>query len=434
MITISKPYITTEGNDSFLRAKIKIDRDIAKKWINYSKRVRSAWKLYEDYPPKCWEDENFTFWFKVESKYKEYLCEERSDAFIIGLLYYAMCTGADIISEAPISARLLYKLNYELIPILCNEKTGYNSIKIHGPVEESLYPNIGAVGTGMSCGIDSFSTLYKHISNDMLANYRLTHLTYFNMGAIFHPKGISNKSKMPLQEMRILLSKMAKEKLDNAKYVAKAVDLPLVYVESNLDSDIYRGAYGFTAVYRNISMVLSLQGLFGKYIHSTAGWPPGFFETNLETGSEHYELLLFDCFNNHSVDIIPGGQEDSRLEKTKKIINKDLVKEKLDVCFNFNNCGHCSKCYRTLITLEILGKLDLYSSVFDIDKYKGDRHYAYEWLLNAYKSKTDPFSFELYHKAKEKKLIPNEAYYLFFKKRIKQVLRKPYRKINRIKD
>lgn len=335
-----------------------------------------------------------------------------------------MCTGADIKSEAPVSERLLYKLNYELIPILCNERTGYKRIRIFAPKADAPYPNIGAVGTGMSCGVDSFSTLYKHcLADDMMDEYKLTHLTYFNMGAIFHPRGISNKGRMPLDEMKKRLEEMANEKLNNAKSVAKQVGLPLLYIESNFDLDIYRGAYGYTAVYRNIAMVLAVQGLFGKYIHSTAGWPPNFFETSLETGSEHYELLLFDCFGNGSVDIIPGGQEYTRLEKTKEIIQEKLVQEKLDVCFNFNSCGHCQKCYRTLITIEILGKLNSYSSIFDIEEYIQNRDFAYAWLIDAYKNNTDPFAQELYVVAKKKNLISARAYYIAMRKNVKRMIR-----------
>jgi len=34
------------------------------------------------------------------------------------------------------------------------------------------------------------------------------------------------------------------------------------------------------------------------------------------------------------------------------------------------NCSICSKCLRTLITLESLNKLEAFSQVFDIEKYK----------------------------------------------------------------
>lgn len=34
------------------------------------------------------------------------------------------------------------------------------------------------------------------------------------------------------------------------------------------------------------------------------------------------------------------------------------------------NCGKCSKCLRTLLTLEILGKLDNFAGVFNLDEWR----------------------------------------------------------------
>jgi len=57
-------------------------------------------------------------WFEVDEEYKDYLCEERSDAFVFGLLNLAQRSGCDIHSEAPMSAELHYRLTSALIPVL----------------------------------------------------------------------------------------------------------------------------------------------------------------------------------------------------------------------------------------------------------------------------------------------------------------------------
>lgn len=38
--------------------------------------------------------------------------------------------------------------------------------------------------------------------------------------------------------------------------------------------------------------------------------------------------------------------------------------------YEVKNCGHCIKCLRTLYTLDVLGVLDRYSAVFDLDDYR----------------------------------------------------------------
>ena len=87
----------------------------------------------------------------------------------------------------------------------------------------------------------------------------------------------------------------------------------------------------------------------------------------------------------------------------------------MDVCFNFHNCGHCAKCYRTLLTLDLLGKVDKFKPVFDVETYKKNRSKAYGWLLHARhgdaKEDNGVFARDIYRLAKEKDTpIPISAY------------------------
>lgn len=60
-----------------------------------------------------------------------------------------------------------------------------------------------------------------------------------------------------------------------------------------------------------------------------------------------------------------------------------------NVCSNHDtldtNCSICPKCCRTLLTLELIGKLDAFRSVFDVDKYrrKARRLFIAETLVGA---------------------------------------------------
>ena len=47
-----------------------------------------------------------TLWFGVDISHAHYLCEGRSDAFVMALLPAAMRGGHDIVSETPKSERL----------------------------------------------------------------------------------------------------------------------------------------------------------------------------------------------------------------------------------------------------------------------------------------------------------------------------------------
>jgi hypothetical protein len=85
-------------------------------------------------------------------------------------------------------------------------------------------------------------------------------------------------------------------------------------------------------------------------------------------------------YSTSRTQIIHEGMSHSRIQKTEFISNHEIVLKNLHVCFqgqdthgqDDTNCCTCSKCYRTMIVLEILGKLEdcaLFDhSKFDLEK------------------------------------------------------------------
>lgn len=387
MIKIGKPYIYESGEYAYLKAPVEISSDTVKVYMSLPSHYKNVhWRLYENYPPKEWELNDAGLWFAVPKDYKQYLCDDRADAFVAAFLWYAMVTESDIESESPISKKMAFGIKNHLVPGLMKVENGsHRHIQIISETIDTPFPNVGAVGTGMSCGVDSLYSLNKYSSSDVPSDYRLTHLTYFNMGAIFHPDRASHK-KYTMKEFYEITDRMSEEKLMNAQEVAEISNLPLLYVRSNMDSDYYRGAYGDTGVYRNCACTLAVQGLFSKYYCSTSGTMA--FDVKLNIGSEWYEFLLGNVLSTESLEFIMSDYA-TRLEKIETIVKDRLSPKYLDVCFRFKNCGECSKCLRTLTTLDIMGALDRYSGVFDIDKYKTHREEAFLWLLQTKDKKGD---------------------------------------------
>jgi hypothetical protein len=433
MIKIGKPFVYDDGTYAYLKAKIDISDDTVSKYIAASKVIKKVhWRTSENYPPKEWQADDSGLYFAVPIEYKEYLCEERGDAFVVAMLWYAMVTGSDIESAAPMSEKMVFHITRYLIPALCTDEKGYRRIKILGPTTDKPYNNAGGVGTGMSCGVDSFYSMHEYTKPDTPEKYRLTHLTYFNMGAIFHPNR-SEKKQYSIKEFYDTTDRMSDEKRENARQVSEQAGLSMVYVKSNLDSDYYRGAYGHTAVYRNSAMALSLQGLFAVYYNSSGGWP-GYFDLTLTEGSQHYEALLCTCFSTESLSFILSDYV-TRAEKTIAIADDKLAQKYLDVCFCFNNCGKCSKCIRTLVTLDIIGKVDQFCGLFDVEHFKQHRAEAYFQILKTKdgdaKEDNAVFAKDLYRMAQEKGIIPQKSFQLYNKylkkqklKRIKSKLKK----------
>lgn len=439
MIRIGKPCVFVVGDEAFLKAKIDISEDTACKYISVSNTVKKVhWRTSENYPPVEWNREDSGLWFSVPIQFKSFLSNGRGDAFVVAMLWYAMITGSDLFSESPVSERLLFHINHFLIPALCNQKSGYRKIRVLGPTTNQPCNNIGGVGTGMSCGVDSFYTMHEYLSEDIPDRYRLSYLTYFNMGAIFHPNRSDDK-EYTLNDFYDATEKISIEKCQNAKKVADSIGLPLIYVKTNLDIDYYRGAYGHTGVYRNCAMALSLQGLFSVYYNSSGGWP-GYFDLSLTEGSQHYEALLCSCFSTESLSFVLSDYV-NRIEKTISISDDFLVQKYLDVCFCFNGCGKCSKCIRTLVTLDIIDKVELFHNVFDIDFFKHNRDNAYFQILKTKdggeKEDDVVFAKDIYELALQRNKIPRASLrkYRFYliKKRfvpIKKFLKSLIKKIN----
>lgn len=423
MIKIGKPFVYDDGEYAYLKAVVDISDDTSSAYLAASKVIKKVhWRTSENYPPIEWKSDDFGLWFAVPVEYKDYLCAERGDAFVVAMLWYAMITCSDIESVAPLSEKMVFHITRYLIPALCTDENGYRRIKIKAPTTSEPYKNIGGVGTGMSCGVDSFYTMHEYTREDTPMKYRLTHLSYFNMGAIFHPNR-SEKKEYTLKEFYETTDRMSEEKRENARQVAERAGMPLVYVKSNLDSDYYRGAYGHTGVYRNCAMALSLQGLFSIYYNSSGGWP-GYFDLTLTEGSQHYEALLCQCLSTESLSFILSDYA-TRSEKTKTIADDKLAQKYLDVCFCFNSCGKCSKCIRTLVTLDLIGKVDQFGEIFDVEYFKRHKAEAYFEILKTKdgdaKEDNAVFAKDLYRIAIEKGAVPSESLNMYksYKKKLK---------------
>lgn len=73
---------------------------------------------------------NKEVWFEVDKEYGKYIVTERADAYVIGLLYWAMKNGHDITCECPVTEELLYNLSTILVPTLYKNAHNFHKTKI----------------------------------------------------------------------------------------------------------------------------------------------------------------------------------------------------------------------------------------------------------------------------------------------------------------
>lgn len=308
-------------------------------------------------------------YIEVPKEYGDYLTADRSDAFLVGLLHYALYHGFDVKCEAAITGELHYHLSNTLIPALTNH--GERKIEIVSDFIDGRYANAGAVGSGISCGVDSMHILQKHLHHP-IKSLRLTHLVVNNVGAFR------------------MGSEQFDRSLENAQQVIKDVDISsgvsLIKINSNL-AKIIDYPFEWCHTYCNAFPVLALGKLYGTFIYGSSGYDFSKFSCyGAESIVKHcdaYDSISLQCFSACGTKFILDGGALTRFEKTRDIVDFDLAQRYLNVCVEDNgrNCGHCEKCRRTLLCLDALGALDKFRKVFDLDAYRRDRWKYLGWAL-----------------------------------------------------
>lgn len=323
-----------------------------------------------------------TLWYSFPIEYKDYLVTENCDAFVIGLLHHALRLGEDIHIDGRMSSRLFYTLNNYLIPAFVLSDSRNKSLKVTAETLNDENLNIkGSCGTGISCGVDSLATLATHTNVD--SSYNVTHLVYLNAGS--HGDFGGKIAQQTFEKRR-----------KNITDFSRKIDLPLLKIDSNI-SEILKLNFQLTHTLRQVSCILTLQKLFKSYYYSAAK-RFDFFEMNEIVGS--WDTLILSMVGTESMRFYPSTSRYNRIEKTKLVADFKLSHQHLDICTDAMatnaeiNCSKCEKCMRTQLTLDLLGNLELYESVFNLDTYfKRKKAFIISVINN---TKTDPFNREIY--------------------------------------
>lgn len=325
--------------------------------------------------PNSGIDETRTLYYEFESEYEPFICQDRSDAFVSGLLITAMENDCDIVFDAPISARLFYQLTTYFIPMLSyyNSKK-LSNINIIGPYNCFPIENARAVATGCSGGVDSFYTIARHTENCIIENYKLTHLVFASCGTLDNnPERIKSYYVRHLPEI---------------KKIAKEINCKCIGCYTNLH-EFYKFPYdGFCKFYATIygSVPLALQKLVAIYYQSS-GDPISEFNLDLSKTHGHdgqvFDVFSLSCLCTESLTFYSSGMEASRIEKEKYISSFNVAQRHLVVCgressgglnSKFKNCSICPKCLRTMAQFYVLGELDKFRSVFDLDDFYSHKY------------------------------------------------------------
>lgn len=312
-----------------------------------------------------------TLYYEVDKKYAEFLCDDRADAFVVGLIHSAMFDNKNIVSEVGITEQLLFQLKMYYIPVLARNMSDMNEISIECNTLPSLETCANAVGTGNSGGVDSFYTMLKY-NDPALKSYKLTHVIFNNISTADD----DDDRIRELFERDIPERRSAAEEL-NLEFISMYTNLYSFYKHPGIFNHYFALQYG--------SAPYALGKLFSVFYFSST-WPvEGFsMDESFIVSSARFDLFSLDCISNSTLKFYSAGTEVDRMAKMEYIIPNNLSKHHLQVCaieqsfggYKRNtklNCGHCHKCSRTIAILYSWGMLEDYREIIDLSQFESNK-------------------------------------------------------------
>lgn len=297
---------------------------------------------------------------------------------LVGLLYPAMALGEDLEIDAPISPLLLYTIQHDVQSLLIDYHPKLKRIKISATSVTVVPLEVPSdVATGFSAGVDTFTTLTLFTANDVPDSLRLTSLTTFDVGAM-GSFDVSSK----------IFEKYSRRVRDYAK------DNDFIYqtARSNLDQ-FYRAVnadFQTTHVVRNAAAALVFEDIYSCYLYSST-YP--YRSINSKNDDMSYiEPMLLPLLSTETLQFASAGAGLARVQKTEIVSTSQSAMTMLDVCVspaavrmksNSSNCSKCWKCSRMMVNLDVLGRLDDFADVFDLEYYHSNKDHA---LLTVFES------------------------------------------------
>lgn len=337
-IIIGKPYIKTDEAFSRLCADIT--------WTDGSTR---------------------TLYYEVPSEFGCYLNDDRSDAFLTGLINSCMYNGEDIEICGVVSESLLFQLTTYYIPLISDLMSDMHAIDISAQTTVMPVAHANGVGTGNSGGVDSTYTMLKY-SRDELKSFKLTHVLFTNIST----NDTDDERIRALFERDIPLKKEAAENLG----------LTFISVYSNLYSFFrHPGIFNHYFAQQYCSAPMALGKLFRVYYFSSTFKANDYcMDEKKIVSSGRYDIFSLDTVSTPSLKFYSAGTEVDRMDKIYYINPFDYTKKYLQVCSieqsaggkqhaEKMNCGHCNKCGRMIGIYYALGILDDFKDLYDLSYF-----------------------------------------------------------------
>lgn len=284
-------------------------------------------------------------WFKFPESYENYISNP-SDGAAVSLILLSMALGETMEVRESLSSRLVHGLNeyqrimnlwfpnkLKVIDITCSEYKTRNG------------NDTGAsVGCAFSGGVDSFYTLWTHLSqNERNPNYQISHALFIHGYDLYLKENSTYKAC-----------------LKSYRQLMEDIGLKLLTARTNIKE--FFESLDWSAVVHGPALIgsaLILSRLFSRFFI-----PSTYTYDDLFPWGSH--PLTDPLLSTETMQVIHDGASINRVEKTAVVSQWSESYSRLRVCWEkpngLLNCCRCGKCIRTMTTLNILGVLHHYKT------------------------------------------------------------------------
>ncbi len=290
------------------------------------------------------------YWFDVPQEYRHELCDN-GNMWLVCLMPLAVTLGEKLTIKLPVD-RVLYKNLKKVQTIWKSWYPHLSTVNIDAPLTDMDPPRAAKRNAAFfSGGIDSFHTILRQEPESDLED-KLPVEDLLTIGGF----------DIPIENIEAF-----EEMHRSLKATAQRLGKNSIDVLTNIRATAWkRAAWGWLAYGSGLATVAHLfeKRLANVLIASSGGYRGLYFR-----GSH---VLTDPLLSSSQLQIVHDGAEATRIEKTQFIMNSPVVRESLHVCYklgNDKNCSRCSKCYRTMLTLDIMGVLHEFKT-FDLRFYR----------------------------------------------------------------
>lgn len=283
-----------------------------------------------------------SLWFKFPESQREHI-SRRADGFLVTMILLAMQYGEDIEVKGEVSPKLLLGLDEYQRVLNMWFPYRFNIIQISSDnITVPQAAQNGDVICAFSGGVDSFFTLWSHLpANDKNPASSITHSLFV------HGFDLKLEDEDYFHRLKSDYSDMFKN-----------LDIVLLTGSTNYQSFGTRWDWG---IYHGTALI----GTAHVLGHKAAKFYVPASHTYRDLMPWGSDPRIDHLLSTETVEVVHDGAGYKRTEKTAAISAWPVTYEHLRVCTKVGkmvNCSRCEKCLRTMVTLDMMGALQNYTT------------------------------------------------------------------------